>query len=530
MYEFLPGQLNNHVPSWSSDNVPTFALTTRVSKIKNISQLSDTTAIYRLIKIESEKKLKNVISEAADIPTALINLQYYNTNVADKNVVIELDIFPDVWELDTSDTHGNSFFKSNEKGNYPPRSEPSQSYIVFCNSRIGWPPFIDSIVVPPERCWITRENDPTMKRIIYDDGRIQPIHAKGARDNDLSDWRNKARFSTESSNYVPQSLYEIYSPDISSFSANKLIEFWKEIGLVNMSQLNNEALKKFANYVVKDHMNFFEYNENIPPNIKQYLNPDVNFEQLKEGTTKFFTISAEQDEKLKLSVMKIETDRRVRNNLFEICHSDRFQIGNFAIGYLSGSYNNPQAPPDDRPVLRRFPGHFDSARNEFVSIGQDTALRKDDVNNWPIFYQLYSTEGLIFIANDDVKDKFGGDKIKQHNTLHTIAHAIIKNIPRYAGIEEGFLKEYIFDEQPAFFIYTKEPGVFRTKGLDFILERHIDDIFQDAIETLDCPFQILDTSDVHKEGCGQCTMLPVSCSSFNLNLNRVDAVNFLANL
>ncbi len=530
MYEFLPGQLNNHIPNWSSEMVPTFTLTTRVSKIKNISQIADTTAIYKLIKIESEKVLKAVISEAADIPSGFINLEYYDTNVKDRHVVIELDIFPDVWELDMGDLHGNSFFKSNEKANYSNTLEPSQSNIVFCNSKSDWPPYVDGIAIPNERCWITRVNDPTLKRVVYEDSRVEQIHAKGARPDDFSDWRNKPRFSTEKSNYVPQSLYEIYSPDISSFSANKLIEFWKETDLINKSQIGDEPLKKFAGYITKNHTEYFEYQSVIPENVKKYFNSDVDFNQFKEGTVKFFNISAEQDEKLKLAVMRIEADRTSQNKLFDIFHSDKFEIGNFAIGYLSGSYNNPQAPPDERPVLRRFPGHFDSAKNEFLFLGQDTALSKNSVNNWPVFYQRYSTEGLIFVVNDATKEKFGGDKSKQYNTLHTIAHTLIKNIPRYSGIEEGLLKEYIFKEQPAFFIYTREPGIFRTRGLDFILERHMPDIFQDVIETLDCPFQILDTSDIHKEGCGQCTMLPVNCSNFNLNLNRIDAVNLLANL
>lgn len=369
-----------------------------------------------------------------------------------------------------------------------------------------------------------------MKKIIYEDGRNEQAHSKGAHKNNPTDWRNRPRLATESSNYVPKLYYEVYSPDIESFSANKLIEFWKETDILNKNIQRDERLQRFANYIVKDYTGFFEFREEFDPNTKRYFTDSTSFNQFKDITTRFFNMDPEQSERLKLAVMRIEADKNnTENNLFDIYHSDRFQIGNFALGYFSGNYYNPSAPPDDKPILRRFPGYFNSAKNEFVSL-QDSRLNKDSINNWPVFYQLYHTEGLIFTAKDIVKDSFGSDKVKQFSALHTIAHALIKNIPRYSGIEEGLLREYLFTEQPAFFIYTKEPGVFRTKGLDFILRKHMPDIFQDAKGTLDCPFQILETSDMHKDGCGQCTMLSVNCSSYNLNLNRIDAVNILANL
>ena len=530
LYEFLPGQLDNHVPGWSSNNVPTFALTTKVSKIKNISQLIDNTNIYKLIKIETEELLKHTIAELAGISDSLINIEYYNTNVsADKHIIIELDIFPNVWELDLGHPKGNVFFRSQDRIKYSGTSNASQSYVVFCNSNTDYSPYITELDIPPEECVITRDNEPRMKKIIYKDGRYELAHAKGAPKNNPFDWRNRPRLATESSNYVPRLYYEVYSPDIESFSANKIVELWKESSILSKNQNSDDKLQRFANHVVKNREGFFEYQDDFPTTIKEYFSDDIDFNRFKEVTMQFFNMDAEQSERLKLAVIKIEADYNMRNNLFEIYHSDRFQIGNFALGYFSGDYYNPNAPVDDRPVLRRFPGHFNSAKSEFLAI-QDVPLNKASANNWPIFFQLYNTEGLIFVASESVKQSFGFDKTKQFDALHTIAHSIIKNIPRYSGIEEGLLREYMFTEQPAFFIYTKEPGVFRTKGLDFILKKHMSDIFQDAKETLDCPFQILETSDMHKQGCGQCTMLPINCSNYNLNLNRLDAVNILANL
>ena len=531
LYEFLPGQLNNHVPQWSSGNIPTFALTTRVSKVRNIYQLIDNTNIYKLIKIETEKLLKNEIAKLAGVSDSLISLEYYSTNVsADKQIVIELEIFPNIWELDTGDARGNVFFRSQDRIKHNSKFDPRQSNIVFCNPNNNYPPYITELDIPTERCIITRENDPRMKKILYEDGRNEPAHAKGARKNDNSDWKNKPRLATESSNYVPELYYEVYSPDIESFSANKIIELWKESGVLNKKQQRDSGLQRYADYIVQDHVRFFEYQNNFtPPEIRKYFSDDIDFNKFKDITMQFFNMDADQNERLKLAVMKIEADYNISNNLFEIYHSDRFQIGNFALGYFSGNYYNPTAPDDDKPILRRFPGHFNSTKNEFLAL-QDVPLNKEGMNNWPIFFQLYNTEGLIFVASESVSQNFGSDKTRQFNALHTIAHAIMKNIPRYSGIEEGLLREYMFTEQPAFFIYTKEPGVFRTKGLDFILKKYMSDIFQDAKDTLDCPFQILETSDMHKEGCGQCTMLSINCNNYNLNLNRLDAVNILANL
>ena len=530
MYEFLPGQLNNHVPQWSSDNTATFVLITKVSKIRNISQLTDNTKIYKLVKIETEKLLIDEITTMAGIPSQYINLEYYSTNVsADKHIIIELEIFPNVWELDTGDSSGNVFFRSSGRASYSSITDPSQSNVVFCNPKGDYPPYITELDIPAQKCFITRDNDPGMKKILYEDGKSEQAHAKGARKNDPSDWRNRPRLATESSNYVARLHYEVYSPDIESFSANKIIELWKESGILNKNQQRDDTLQRFADYIVKDYTGFFDNNEDFFPKHKKYFNDDVDFAKFKEITTHFFNMDAEQSERLKLAVMKIEADHNIRNNLFEIYHSDRFQIGNFALGYFSGNYYNPAAPVEDRPVLRRFPGHFNSAKSEFAAL-QDSPLNKTSANNWPVFFQLYNTEGLIFVAGENVKERLGPDKQKRFDALHTIAHALIKSIPRYSGIEEGLLREYMFIEQPAFFIYTKEPGIFRTKGLDFILKKHMPDIFQDAKETLDCPFQILETADMHKEGCGQCTMLPINCSNYNLNLNRLDAVDILANL
>ena len=156
MYEFLPGQLNNHVPQWSSDNTATFVLITKVSKIRNISQLTDNTKIYKLVKIETEKLLIDEITTMAGIPSQYINLEYYSTNVsADKHIIIELEIFPNVWELDTGDSSGNVFFRSSGRASYSSTTDPSQSYVVFCNPKGDYPPYITELDIPAQKCFIT---------------------------------------------------------------------------------------------------------------------------------------------------------------------------------------------------------------------------------------------------------------------------------------------------------------------------------------------------------------------------------------
>ncbi len=527
LYEFLPGQLTSHTPRWAGKGKPpTFSLKTRITRIKNIGKSNENS-----IRLETEPKIRSSIEALARIKSGTeLEIEYYEVSAEqDKPIIVELELFPDVWEVDLGNKEGRRLFSSSRlPEGVKIIEEPRQTNAVFCNALFPDFPFIEGVHVPDKKCWITKQTEPSAKKIVYENGNIEPIHARRELPTDDRDWKLKARFPNDRSNFVPYTISDVYSPTLKKATEKTILCFWESLGIIEVPFDNK--VKQAAEILAKNGITMIEVVcENI---ISKYLKEKEYLDELKDKTGLLLGGKL-SDEDFKISVMKTESQSQWSNNLFDVYYCDNFQIGNFAVGYFSGRYYNLSEKP--APILRSFPGVFFEATSTFSIYGSNSEEvrwfnKYQNKQKWPVFFQLFDTEGLLFVANKNIKDKLNSEDEVQE-VVHTISHALTKNIPKYSGIDHGLVREFLFSDQPAFFLYSREPGRFRSKGFRFLFEHKLSDLFYEAAETLDCPFQFSDMDiDKHEKGCGNCTMLPIGCTEFNQNLNRSLAVKVLENL
>jgi len=308
---------------------------------------------------------------------------------------------------------------------------------------------------------------------------------------------------------------DVYPPEMEKTSAKKLFEFLVDGAVLlrnNMGDID-ERVMDLLQVVIK-----YKDSAMLAGTPSEFKGS--RFGELEKVCQDFFSLDPIKSDALKLKIIKLEsTHYEAQSYLqekFDIYYCEKLSIANFAVGYYSGEYpdleekvEGAQEHTENQSILRKFDGKY---RPEF----DDYILHGSAENVWPVFYNTFKTEGILFIPKESTIKKF--EMLKELKTaLHTLSHTLIKNAPKYSGIDEGNLKEFFFSDG-SFLLFSIEPGKFRTKGLKRIFDNHLVNLFTDAEESLDCPFQYLNSKEEHDSGCGACTMLSNNCINQNLSI------------
>lgn len=544
IYEYLIGQLKAYSPNWIKNKGFLRSFRTRVKKISNLQKIGkETVGEYNRIRFESEGKIKNEIQRLLHCETTplTLELEYYKLRSRSEHPIeIELEIFPDVWIAELENPKNNLLFTSDTFYRYKEKIKTArkvQSNVVFANENGDDCPYIAGIDVPENQdVWISDESELKYKRIGFNPAElIKPIHAKNPKNRK---WRVKPRFAYAKSNFVPCQVSDVYSPDMKKVTSEKFFKFLINEFILNKDHRNNKKISEAIDWILQN-INFLnepklgKIGESVLEGVSKVMQEEeveVDINKLRETILKFLKLSAAESEKLKLEVLKVEAEEYGgKNDLFDVFYCDRFQIVNFTIGYFSGKFDSSQLERKERPKLRKFSFLDNTERQSSIELIPENPISLSGKTNWPVFFQPFETEGLLFIAKQKLLDQFKNNLLFEVN--HTISHAIMKNVPKFSGIDHGLIREYLFSEEcPAFLIYSKEPGDFRTKGLRFLFEKNMDDLFLEVKSTLECPFEIIDYSDrPHEKGCANCTMVPIGCTLMNQKLNRLEALNAFKN-
>lgn len=541
LYEFMPGQLSGHPPKWKairgSSAPPIDNVETRVCRIHGIRELTEDkdSNKFNAIKLGTEPRIKDEIRRLAK--TDYEPEIRYCMLKADVGITVDLEIFPTVWECRLpNEKDGNLLFDIRRPPPEIKNGRITQPNIVFCNYRGNTFPFLDQMDIPTSRCLLNRVIDLNSKRFLYE-GKEEKVHANGWNSKDESDWRGRPRFAHDRSNYIPHQTSEVYPPEMENATKEGLLSFWEINGLV--VDINSEGVKQAAGYadMIMKNPDKEQRKGLLNPHIQEYFK-GLLLDKLRNGKTiedvmsityKFYSgLNPSENEEVKLFLLQKASKKPfAKRAIFKVYHCDNLEIANFSIGYFSGKYYDARDKETERPLLRPFPGIlkygdvFDIKRSD--GSVQWIPPSSDGTKRWTVFFQTFRTEGLLFVADEnELAQRVGTDPLHIHECLHAISHSLIKNIPKHSGIDYGLIREYLFRTKPAFFLYSSEPGEFRTRGLGFLFDHNLDNLIEDTTETLDCPFAILEDSigGGHREGCGNCTMVPVGCPEFNRGLDR----------
>lgn len=544
LFNYLPGQIVAHIPKWkeAESNLPSSPLIARVSRISPVTKLPSDHKVYK----ESEPKVRRFIVESlreAGSSFTEKNIIFYNISSRWQfEINVELEVFPDTWEVDLQDHPGASrLFKPGKDASLPITNgftkRPNQTYVLFCGPKRNSRPFIDEIHVPDGICWISNDSELENKRILFPDGSskfLRPACAKSEKEDHLM----RPRFPYDKSNFIPKHAYDVYLPDLENARQCGLLNYWRSRGLIDAGGNQNEFNELAKKAVTLLDMNFEE--EQLKIMIQALAGSKktniANQAAFVEGTIEFSKVSGTIEyERLKVYALKDNAD--VKNDIydmFNLFYSENLEIGIFSVGYFAGKYDNPE--DTDRPKLRRFDGGFIGAVNaseDCYLLNCGSNIREKQRDEWPVFYQTFKTEGILVSPTQKTIEMFHGDNDLIFDAIHALSHSLIKNIPNYSGIDSNSIREHFFDTRREVLIYSAEPGKFRSKGLRYLFDSNLHELFLDAKETLDCPFQFADETDTesHIEGCGACTMIPsVGCIEMNRHLNRAAALTMLLGL
>lgn len=141
----------------------------------------------------------------------------------------------------------------------------------------------------------------------------------------------------------------------------------------------------------------------------------------------------------------------------------------------------------------------------------------------------FGREKEWFIKNIDPRQvtRFSGvleDGVTKHvfSLLHTISHALMKQIPDQCGIGIDQIGEIIFTSVPAILIFSQEKGEFRLEALKDLFENKIVPWIDISFKKSRPKFCIYDPVCFDSEGaCHSCLYLQeTSCGYYNQDLSR----------
>ncbi len=535
---YLPGQIVAHVPRWSRGTtlLPVQSFITRVARLGQVIRISNAPNDpnrHDKVWMESEPRIKKTIKDLSGLstsPDSAVRVVFYRIDCSRMtNFGVGLEIFPDTWEIDLSDNpRGKRLYSSNLNLSETERNTVrsiSQAYIVLCSPFGFREPYIAQISVPNAVSWISSQDEPERRHLLHTDGTTEKIWPAGVERREDVEHGMKAKFPLERSNFIPRNFFDVYCPDMNRNSANMMVYFWRAEKVLNNEKRDLEKIESCAEDILRN-----KTNAGI---IKYLIGENNTLFGGSEGdvltkTLNFLNGDSQYMEHHKVEAVKGDATLngpgvRQISDMFDTFYSENLQIGIFAMGYFSGKYYTPEDP--QKPMLRRFAGGYNRYRNDY-------SIDERGGSEWPVFFQLFDTEGILITPGSKFYEQTIAKGYSPFESLHAVSHALMKCVPRYSGIEHGLVKEHFFmpeSSSPAVLLYSTEPGRFRTKGLRFLFENNLEDLFFDAKTILDCPFSLLDTreGEMHDSGCGACTMMPNGCDYFNRKINRNGGLSIL---
>ncbi len=207
-----------------------------------------------------------------------------------------------------------------------------------------------------------------------------------------------------------------------------------------------------------------------------------------------------------------------------------------AYGYIRGNLDPAECK------LRAFP--FQGHSNTLPLYAHDTKTEalifefdRDKIGKWLVANGLISTweangeveKKIWFLKNinPELVTRFSGvadQSVTMHvfKLLHSISHALIKQIPQYAGISSSSVGEIILPNIPAIIIFSNSEGGFNIGELNDLYENRVYpwvDMAKGACTNGGC---VYDPVCFEGEGsCHYCMFLhEVTCSYFNKELGR----------
>jgi hypothetical protein len=101
---------------------------------------------------------------------------------------------------------------------------------------------------------------------------------------------------------------------------------------------------------------------------------------------------------------------------------------------------------------------------------------------------------------------------------HAWAHTLIHALEGRSAFGPNSVAEYLMERTASFFVYVANYSTFNLGGLTTLVEQHLADWMDSAIEQVTCVHDPVCLSE--RGGCHKCIALPFHCERFNRGLHR----------